>query len=52
MKEDSPIRKTVKGATLAEALANGVKVASGMDIEDIEKKPAPSGMRICASQAR
>ena len=41
MKEDSPIRKTVKGATLAEALANGVKVASGMDIEDIEKKASP-----------
>ena len=41
VKEDSPIRKTVKGATLAEALANGVKVASGMDIEDIEKKASP-----------
>ena len=41
VKEESPIRKTVKGATLAEALANGVKVASGMDIEDIEKKASP-----------
>ena len=41
VKEESPIRKTVKGATLAEALANGVKVASGIDIEDIEKKASP-----------
>ncbi len=40
-KEESPIRRTVKGATLAEALANGVKVASGMAIEDIEKKASP-----------
>lgn len=40
-KGDSPIRKTVKGATLAEALANGVKVANGMDIEEIEEKASP-----------
>ena len=30
----SPITKIVKGATLEEALANGVKVASGIDIEE------------------
>lgn len=40
-KAESPIRRTVKGATLAEALANGVKVASGMDIEEIEEKASP-----------
>lgn len=34
----SSISRMVKGATLAEALANGVKVASGMDIGEIEKK--------------
>ena len=33
VREESPIRKTVKGATLAEALANGVALANGLDIE-------------------
>ncbi|QEK19515.1 hypothetical protein LAJLEIBI_03548 [[Clostridium] hylemonae DSM 15053] len=32
--QKSPITKVVKGATLQEALANGVKVASGIDIEE------------------
>ena len=33
-RQKSPITKIVKGATLQEALANGVKVASGIDIEE------------------
>lgn len=44
--EESPIRKTVKGATLAEALANGVAVASGLDIEEKLSNERDEAMRI------
>lgn len=33
VRKESGIRKTVKGATLAEALRNGIAVANGVDIE-------------------
>ncbi len=46
VKEESPIRKTVKGATLAEALANGVAVASGLDIEEKASTKRDEDMRI------
>lgn len=46
VREDSSIRKTVKGATLAEALANGVRVASGLDIEEKASTKADEAMRI------
>ena len=40
VREESNIRKAVKGATLAEALRNGIAVANGVDIETkaIDKK--------------
>lgn len=46
VKEESPIRKTVKGATLAEALANGVKVASGLDFAEKASTKRDEDMRI------
>lgn len=44
--EDTPICKTVKGATLAEALANGVAVATGLDLEDKGSTKRTEDMRI------
>ena len=44
--QNAPIRKTVKGATLAEALVNGVAVASGIDIEEKASTKRDEEMRI------
>ena len=45
-KEKSSIRQTVKGATLSEALANGVRVAKGLDIEEKASTKQDEAMRI------
>lgn len=45
-KEKSAIRQTVKGATLSEALANGVRVAKGLDIEEKASTKRDEAMRI------
>ena len=47
-KEKSSIRQTVKGATLSEALANGVRVAKGLDIEEKASTKQDEAMRITA----
>ena len=45
-KEKSSISQTVKGATLSEALANGVRVAKGLDIEEKASTKQDEAMRI------
>ena len=46
VREESPIRKTVKGATLAEALKNGVALANGLDIEEKASRKRDEELRI------
>ena len=46
VREESPIRKAVKGATLAEALKNGVALANGLDIEEKASRKRDEELRI------
>ena len=46
VRDESSIRKAVKGATLAEALANGLAVANGLDIEEKISKKRDEELRV------
>ena len=46
VREESPIRKAVKGETLAEALANGMALANGLDIDEKINKKRDEELRI------